>query len=52
MKELFTLIRSLPKCRKEVKRVVVCVVCLMILSNSYLVKLIGRVTGEGELSTV
>jgi len=51
MKEFFSLFLSLPKCCKEVKRVVLCVVYLMMMSNSYLGKLISRVRGEGELST-
>ena len=52
MKELFSIFVSLPMCRKEFKCVVLCVVYLMMLSNSYLGKMNVRLTGEGELSTV
>ena len=50
MKELFNIFGSLPMCRKEVKCVVLCVVCLMMLSKSDRGKLNVRVTGEGKLS--
>jgi hypothetical protein len=39
-------------CRKEVKNIVLYFVYSMMLSNSYLGKLNGRVTGESELSTM
>jgi len=52
MRELYSIFVLLPMCRKEVKCVVLCVVYLMMVSNSYLRKLNVRETGEGELSTL
>ena len=52
MRELYSIFVLLPMCRKEVKCVVLCVVYLMMVSNSYLRKLNVTETGEGKLSTL